>query len=515
MIKIMLLLLLLSLVAAVRLPISEQYTVSLLVGNPGVHLSFHLNLTSNYVELHTPLQRLSNTFDSDDISGTEIFYVGDKLLWLPFVYNLLPEQELYQFYEPVHGTIGLGKHSPLWRYYDNYTICSKYIVLGEYDEFAQLDHTARPPPLHDSEVTCVLDGDVEQEVRIDPSHVDTYLPVEYYEKPPVKFRFSDPNCAVEYAQLGLDVEECNDVEFEMSHTLEETVSGVLYLAAKPTDDPYISLGLHWLKEQSYFVDVVKDFSIFSPSVFSKKEMLSNAVCVLFLMLTLIAWLMLVIVNKYETRWTYNLSLQFEGFGYLTAVLAYITNSFGLWQSAYLANFAKTSPIPYLIYIGGVLLLSLGVFLYIFAPLLSNHFHGDSDAQFEVSKKRSSRFKDLRLLFFVTSVLAVFFLCIVHRHDEFVDLIYLLGSAAGIAFVCTVSTANAFVRSENWAFPLLFYTLAAYVFFGATVGPAMNVVSIDNKAAGIIWMCGIVLAVSFILYTKYAILKLEISDKKKT
>ncbi len=120
------------------LEIIDGHFVRLQIGNPERTYAFYLDLEYNGIlmsRVDTELQ--SNSFEQRPHGErSDIFVLGSYALRLPYTigaFTLERAVQLSSQQSPV-GKIGLGPHSPLWRYWGNFSMTSNRIRLGRADD---------------------------------------------------------------------------------------------------------------------------------------------------------------------------------------------------------------------------------------------------------------------------------------------------------------------------------------------------------------------------------------------
>ena len=479
----------------VRLPIADDGTVKLLVGNPGATLQFHLNFSSSIVELHQPLSRISQTY-----SDKELFYFADQEVLLPISFNYAPDYEIYDYHAPVHGTLGLGEASPLWRYWYNYTYSLRYIQFGAYDNWAQLSHDERPPVLEFVATECMLPNGRSYSVELQPGSIATYLPAELYREPPVTLMIVAENCQREYRALGIEAQSCERTEnFQLSARLERTLNGVTENVTRARSGNVISLGKHFIDEKTLFVDMLHRRQFFTDSVFSVQHSQSNFLCTMILSAVAMAWLVIVCVDNYETRWSLDMTLQLELYAYTVCVVVWLGNVFGMHWQALLGNFVRTYPLPYVVFTGYTVLSSAAAGVFILLQLLW------TPERLEYLR----RWKHLRVFYFCSAVFTTLWMCVVGMHSATPDFIYIVFSVLALCVSTTICGYVSLVYRKPLTALVLFNLPFYYIFLVGVLIPTFLVIDLQHHIAiEVIWFSSIVLYLALVLFSKYAVKQLS-------
>lgn len=130
----------------VDLEILDSHFVRIPVGNPQHTYTLILDLKSDGILIsssHPEFEIQSNSFDVAGGRRSDLFALGQYTLRLPYKFGLLNYDRTIQLssqHVPI-GSLGLGEHSPLWRYWRNFSLTNEKLRLGETDPFAGNDDT--------------------------------------------------------------------------------------------------------------------------------------------------------------------------------------------------------------------------------------------------------------------------------------------------------------------------------------------------------------------------------------
>ncbi len=128
----------------VDLEVLDSHFVRIPVGNPPRTYTFILDLSNNGILVsgyHPEVELNSNSYEIVGARRTDLFDLGPYTLRLPYRFGVHTYDRTVQLssqQSPV-GSIGLGEHSPLWRYWGNFSLTSERLRLGEEDAFGGED----------------------------------------------------------------------------------------------------------------------------------------------------------------------------------------------------------------------------------------------------------------------------------------------------------------------------------------------------------------------------------------
>ena len=138
---------------SLRLDVFDNCFVRLTLGTPPKFYIFYLNFTMSEIQLHST-QILFQSHSVQTLGSGRLTDVFDFSSHHPFVRlpmqlsdsSVSPLVSLFSIHQPV-GTLGLGRFSPLWLYWSNYTLSRDSLLLGGYDQFHQRDFEDTPAPI--------------------------------------------------------------------------------------------------------------------------------------------------------------------------------------------------------------------------------------------------------------------------------------------------------------------------------------------------------------------------------
>jgi hypothetical protein len=505
-----------------RLPLSAGDFVEVLAGSPGVYLKLQVNLTSDVVELYSPLAQRSRTaVENGDSSGSDYFYFdADTRLHLAYRLNFIPEKDNFEFYSRGDGSLGLGRYSPLSKFWQNYTYVSHYLYLGGYDAYSQLDYHERGPVLRtDSDsFACRLLYDSGAPARqcrakLDPTHMDTYLPNAIYEQRPSHIVLLGEHCELAYRALGIPSGErdcSNEETFELSGTALQKVNGAKRNATQRYDGEVIQLGLHFLEGFSLYHDNVAQREFFVRSAFSIPPSVYTAVCIVLMAFILMSWITIVVVDNYASEWTLNLTFMLEFYGYLVCFVAWCNAVLGMHWSRLVANFLRTTGSPLVYAVAVAMLLCLVGSLWVMRHFELQITLRPRPGRMDRNRAAARRFKYVRLLLFPTTVLTSLWLCALQSHNAFSDIVYLLPFVSAICINATVLAANVYVYSLPYA-PLFYAALGPlYLFMWFTLVPTFNVIDLhySTLVEAVNFTTYVVVLPSLMLFVKHSLASAE-------
>ena len=503
-----------------RLPLSVGDFVEVLVGTPGVYLKLQVNLTSDSLELYAPLKQRSRTaVELSDGSGSDYFYFSDDTrLNLDYRLNYLPQKDNFEFYSPGDGTLGLGRYSPLSKFWQNYTFVAPYLYLGGYDAFSQLDYHERGPVLRTNSdgFACRLLYDsgasVPCRVALDPGRMDTYLPHAVYDLRPSHIVLLGEHCESAYNKLGIPSGgRCrNEETFELSATALKKINGLEYNATQRYDREMIQLGRHFLESYSLYYDSVAQRQFFVRSAFSIPPSVYTAACTVLMAFILMSWTTIVVVDNYASEWTLNLTFMLEFYGYLVCFVSWCNAVFGMQWSRLVANFLRTSGTPLLYAVAATMLLCVLGSLWMLGHYELQITLTPRPGRMDRNRTAAKRFKHVRLLLFPTTVLISLWLCALQSHNAFSDIVYLVPFVSAICINATVLAANVYVYSLPYA-PLFYAALGPlYLFMWFTLIPMFDVIDLhySTLVEAASFTTYVVVLPSLLLFTKHALGRAE-------
>lgn len=470
----------------IRLPLTSGGFVQLLVGYPGVQLHLQLNFTLNCLELYSPLiQRSQSSTFYEDGTGEEIFYLNaDVGIWLPYELNQNPQRDSHAFFSQGDGSLGLGRYSPLWRFYQNYTLTSKYLYFNTYDRYSQLDPHTRVPVISTNHPTyCSLPNGDDCTVVLDPGRMDTYFPRDLYEHPPAYVTILSSECRHRYRELGVSAVGCHNEEvIYFPYKSLKSVNGIESKVTKVFEGEEIRLGLHYLlSDYSLFFDRAAGLQFFVKSAFSFAVSPFIAFYVLLLAMTLVIWGMIVVSDEYGTEWALNLTLMLELYGYLIIGIAWLSTIFGLRWTRLVGNFFGADPKPFLVFVTLILLVcfvgSLCLLKRFNLHILDVPYAHRKVENFRIAKE----IKFMRLLFFPIAAIITLWLCVVQHHNTLGDVVYLLGFTTSNGILVTLLAFNAYVYSQTHSWLFYIAVVPIYIFLWVTLVPLLEIISIHESA----------------------------------
>ncbi len=328
--------------------------VRITVGNPGRFYIFRLNLTLSAIHLHRTIETESRTAEVlPDGSGSDLFYLGNSAYRLPFHYSASGESERVVTMLSTRqssGTLGLGKNSPLWKYWREFSLTSDRLTLGAFDRYSRLDLENWPPLIsYSAPPDCLVNGETSYPVDFHFNHLDLYLPHTLYRHVSEIHSFTFParaDCDFHYARLGLEDERvCEATATLLLKNQNITlVDGIPYTAIQHSHDGKIHFGRRFLQDYLLFVDIDTDQILLSQSAFSPapSDFAALTTTVIFAFFAL--WLWLVLNRAFPTSelLLYGI-LAIEVCIYGTCLIAVFVSVFGFQWGRYPALFIQANP----------------------------------------------------------------------------------------------------------------------------------------------------------------------------
>jgi hypothetical protein len=383
-----------------------------------------------------------------------------------------------------------------------------------------MDYGEHGPVLSTGESTaCQLPDGSQCEVVVDTGRMDTYLPLALYESPPKYLTLLSNNCQRQYHEIGMEVEQCEDVEtVQLPDSTLTQLNGLDYSAVQRYEGREIRIGLHFLEENTLFQDHVRGRQFFATSAFAIAPSSYVALCVVVLSFILMAWATIVTVDNYGSEWTLNLTFMLEFYGYLVCMVMWPGMLLGMRWSRLVANFLRANPTPLLCFVSlalhACLLGSIWVVSHFELQITLRPLPG----RMERNRATARRLKYLRLLFFPTSVLLTLWLCVLQFHNALPDIVYPLAFATALCVNASLLACTAYVYALPHAG--LYYAALAllYAFLWFTLVPSFNIVDLHYSTVieSVGYTVFAVMMPSLCLFMKFALERAEgrLGAKKK-
>lgn len=420
----------------VSLSIVKKEYVNLCVGEPCRWLKFKLDRSSDYILLH-PNARSSEspTFWASPNSNrcSDYFYFDELRLRLPAIEAPVELMGFADEWIP-DGTLGLGPKSPLWLYWQNFTISSTRLYLGKYQYWAQEDPDMRPPIFYFDEGTIIVMGDgTEAEMVFDFSSPISLVPIQCdqltaFER--VELRGS--NCRQRYRQLGMEAENCLDTLTLYPSQFQGIMlqSKVEYMAIDYSDDGKVHLGSRLFWEIATHFNFKHNCIILAADVYSMNYVGYGMLASVCIILALFLWPILTTAREaLESEFQFMLILLLELFCYIVDIVSLALSFTTLNWCRYITQFAERSDTYAMFYIIGTLvgsiifsMIELSRYRIPYLSLCENP---------EGHKETVQRFRSsypIRVTLFVSSQVAALWLFMVEEHEPTLDqaiLVYLL------------------------------------------------------------------------------------------
>lgn len=451
--------------APTRLTLSDGEYVSMVVGNPGKTLTFRVDFFSDHIMFFTALSQQSQTYnDIDGVRGSEIFYVGRYKLRFPFTLEANPENPNSALYHATDhaGVIGLGEHSPLWRYWHNFTVSPDTLILGGYDVFLQ-----RSP----SYVGPIFELGTELPVRVSAggndtlrtatfslAEPDTGVPEDIADHESLQLVFGTPNAPALYRKTHMPFGPGRD---ESAHTTApkhwhlavepqtytlELANGFAYRSVVRTaHNAPLSVGRIVLSRYVVFVDWMYRAFYLAPSfaMFPRTTIntLSNAI----LLIVAAAWALVTIGGRPPDERTLLLLAVAQLYCHVVSILMFALNVWGLGIAHMIAHLTRHSATVTLAFIGAVLVGSFAVDVWIAAETLR---FGRPFERYGAPRDHLRRWRELLPLHqfvFLSAMGLAIWLGRVEYHVHTIEIILLLLIVTVLAIYLVVAALEGLVR----------------------------------------------------------------------
>ena len=405
---------------SVRMQIRDREYVKICCGEPCEWLTFQLNRTLSAIYLHNyKFAMQSRTFfhSESGLGDSEYFQFADTRYRLP-VYlvsksTTLPVKETMS----ADGTLGLGEYSPLWEHWSNYSLSSKRLVFGEYDNFGQFEYTERPPVLKLDQTNYITLGD-NSLVPIEFSiySVETYIPYPLNISAALSsVTFQTEDCTVEYNLLNLASGNTKPISCKNINTLRpnkrqdvKLFNGADYDAVRYTSSNQFLPGARFFSEFFSFRNIITHQLILTNDAYSMDYGDVMTYASIFITLTLGFWCQIV-QSKTERKDNFEFF-----FTQMAEATCYLLDLMVLWVAfgmlnwdRYISHYTSSEPLFAKIFVLTLPALSMAYWLY--------GLYTVSDY-----KDYSKRFKHtgfFHAVLFITSQLTIVWLCFVKDHES--------------------------------------------------------------------------------------------------
>lgn len=460
------------LMAPVTLSIVKKEYVNLCVGEPCRWLKFKLDRSSDVILIH-PNARSSEspTFWSSANSnrGSDYFYF-DRLRLRLTVYEA-PVTLLGFADEFVpDGTLGLGEGSPLWLYWRNYTISSRRLYLGQYQQWAQQDPDERPPIFFFDESAMIVMGDgTEAEMVFDFRSENSLVPLQCDQLTAFeKIELRGSNCRSRWARLGIAGDNCLDSLVIYPSQFQEIMlqSKVEYMAIDYSEDGKVHLGARLFWEIATHFNFAHRCIILSTDVYSLDYIGFGMLASLCVMLALFLWPVLATSKEaLESEFQFLLILLLEFFCYIIEITALLVSFTALDWCRYITQFAERSDAYAMVYIIGILALSVLFSLIEVYRYRIPYFAAKEcpAAHKETVKKFRSTFL-LRVVLFSSSQVSALWFFMVEEHEPTLDQAILLYLLSLVIFLQTVVMFSCYIYNRWLEFAMVAAISLATIIF---------------------------------------------------
>lgn len=414
----------------------------LTVGNPGKVYTFRINLTLSDIHFHRHIETESRTVESlPDGSGTELIYIGHSAYRLPFHYAAYDASdrvaEMTTATQNV-ATLGLGKNSPLWKYWRSYSLTKDRLTLGRFDSYARLSLADWPPLISISAPPDFrVNDDVVYPVSLQFHRFDLELPhglfVHSGEISRLSYHGSE-DCSEQYLRLGWDPSLCTQQQslqfYDQSVTLTD---GLSYSGVQQSYDGRIHFGRRFLEDYVLFVDLDSNQLLLTSSIFSWGESDFTALTASTLFAVhMLVWLPLVLLNDGSQVLGI---LYAEALSYAVALIALFVNLVGFrWQRFATAFLERDSWL-----LTGFVVVQTGGFslagLWLLASRVKLPLRGElSERREQLNRRLLEHHLLTRILLCTGTVLTVLWYVCLPQHTDPSDSIF--SQIAGLALCAT-------------------------------------------------------------------------------
>lgn len=268
----------------VDLEVLDRHFVRIPIGSPQHTYTFLLDLSSSGIVIssyHPEVELNSNSYELVGTRRTDLFNIGPYTLRLPYRFGSHSYDRTIQLssqQNPI-GSIGLGQHSPFWRYWGNFSLTRERLRLGESDAFGGEDNL---PVLDNGNgfLTNPDTGTVAPMV-IDFSIMNLLLPHVLMDEQPSTL--SIRNCA--------NPDQCPDEALFTLHSQDILLlSGSIYAAVDQSHDGLVHLGRRFFYDIRLFGDWSTRSFVISDTDDPSNEF--NSIYAFLLIFLLCAWLTL-------------------------------------------------------------------------------------------------------------------------------------------------------------------------------------------------------------------------------
>ena len=296
--------------------------VELASGNPPRLIKLRLDFSSSAVVVYEALAQRSQTFAAWNSSvtsgideGSEIFYFEHYKVRLPFRFGVSSESTHTALYHSTthSGALGLGRRSPLWRYWRSFVLSEDTLVLGgsataEFSEPIALGsahdvtaettlsaaagvllpqtHTAVGSERVATPATAPVPPTTNKlSVRIATHVYDTSLPDPYFLAPYTTLWFKHDGGGGDDDTLSFQLDEATHVT--------RLASGFVYKALRRVPPNAVAtLGLSALRHHVVHIDIANNTARFAPAIGARATAPTLLVLAALLILSALAYLLL-------------------------------------------------------------------------------------------------------------------------------------------------------------------------------------------------------------------------------
>lgn len=353
-----------------RFHVANYEFIQLCAGEPCEWLNFRINRTLDGIWIHNQAHILkSQTYyrSPNGAKDSELFYFDRFRLRLHLTYRLPPPNTISIPLMAFDGTIGLGKRSEIWAYWDNYTLSTSRLQLGGYDRFAQRYPFINPPILDiESRHAVVLGDGTAANIRFDLSRVETLVPYgSDISNALSSIQIRSENCSLYYEALNIENVGCSDETVIPSDGFQyiTLTNGIHYQSVLYSEDDSLVVGTHFIDELVVFEGISCHCLLLAEDAFSLDYVTLMASVSLLLFLLLSLWLVIAeSPADRQNEWEFKLMMAVEVFSYIVDILIYYTVFRMVHWTRYLSQYAEIGTWPIAVILPLLFALSVGTFI---------------------------------------------------------------------------------------------------------------------------------------------------------
>jgi len=352
-----------------RFHVANYEYIQLCAGEPCEWLKFRINRTLDGIWLHsrTHIAKSQTYYRSQNgARDSELFYFDQFRLRLHLSYQMPPESTILTPLTAFDGTFGLGKHSEIWAYWDNYTLSTARLQLGGYDRFAQRYPFLNPPILDVEDTHSIILGDgTTANIRFDLTKVETLVPYSSNITTALSsIRIQSQNCSLYYDALNIEHVGCSDETVIPSDGFQyiTLTNGIHYQSVMYSEDDSLVVGTHFIDELVVFEGISCHCLLLAEDAFALDYVALMAGVSLLLFMLLSIWLVIAeSPTDRQNEWEFKLMFSVQLLSYLVDILMYYVSFRMLHWSRYLGQYAEHATWPIAAILPILFALSCGMF----------------------------------------------------------------------------------------------------------------------------------------------------------